>query len=38
MTGRPIWPIFLGLAATIIVADQLTKAWIAASIAPGESI
>jgi signal peptidase II len=38
MTGRPIWPIFLGLAAAIIVADQLTKAWIAASIQPGESI
>ena len=38
MTGRPIWPIFLGLAATIIVTDQLTKAWIAASIPPGESI
>lgn len=38
MSGRPIWPIFLGLAATVIVADQLTKAWIASSIPPGESI
>ena len=38
MNGRPIWPIFLGLAAVIIVADQLTKAWIRATIAPGASI
>ena len=38
MTGRPIWPVFLGLAAFIVVADQLTKAWIVSSIAPGESI
>ena len=38
MNGRPIWPIFLGLAAGIIVADQLTKAWIRATIAPGASV
>ena len=38
MTGRPIWPVFLGLAAVIVVADQLTKAWIVSAIAPGESI
>jgi len=38
MNGRPIWPIFLGLAAVIVVADQLTKAWIRATIAPGASI
>jgi signal peptidase II len=37
MTGRPIWPIFLGLAATVIVADQLTKAWLVSVLAPGES-
>lgn len=37
MTGRPIWPIFLGLAATVIVADQLTKAWLVSQLAPGES-
>jgi signal peptidase II len=35
MTGRPIWPIFFGLAAVIVVVDQLTKAWIVSSIAPG---
>lgn len=38
MTSRPIWPVFLGLAAVIVVADQLTKAWIVSAIAPGESI
>jgi signal peptidase II len=38
VTGRPLWPIFLGLAGGIIVADQLTKAWIRATIAPGSSI
>lgn len=38
MSGRPIWPIFLGLAATVIVADQLTKAWLVSVLAPGESM
>ena len=38
MSGRPIWPIFLGLAATVIVADQLTKAWLVSRLAPGESM
>ena len=38
MTGRPVWPIFFGLAAAIVVADQLTKVWIRASIAPGNSV
>jgi signal peptidase II len=38
MTGRPIWPIFFGLAAGIVVADQLVKAWIVSSIAPGASV
>jgi signal peptidase II len=38
MTGRPIWPIFLGLAAGIVVVDQLTKALLVAAIAPGRSI
>jgi signal peptidase II len=35
---RPIWPVFLGLAAAVVVADQLTKAWIAARLAPGVSM
>ena len=38
MSGRPIWPIFLGLGAFIIVADQITKALITSSIAPGRSV
>jgi signal peptidase II len=38
MKGRPIWPVFLGLAAAIVVVDQLVKAWIVAAIAPGERI
>jgi signal peptidase II len=38
MTGRPRWPVFLGLAAAIIVADQVTKAWLVSTIAPGASI
>jgi signal peptidase II len=38
MTRRPVWPVFLGLAATVVVADQLTKAWIKATLAPGASM
>ena len=38
MNNRPIWPIFLGLAAVVVVADQLSKAWIAATLAPGASM
>jgi signal peptidase II len=36
MSGRPIWPLFLGLAATVVVLDQLTKAWLTSMLAPGE--
>ena len=38
MSGRPIWPLFLGLAATVAVLDQLTKAWLTAMLSPGESV
>ena len=38
MNSRPVWPIFLGLAAAVVVADQLTKAWIASTLAPGASM
>jgi signal peptidase II len=38
MTTRgPVWRIFLPLAAAIVVADQLTKAWLTSFLAPGES-
>lgn len=35
---RPAWAVFLGLAATIAVADQVTKAWLTSFLAPGESV
>ena len=35
---RPAWGIFVGLAASILVIDQLTKAWIVATIEPGTAI
>jgi signal peptidase II len=38
MSRRPIWPLFLGLAATVIVTDQLTKAWLVSVLVPGESM
>ena len=38
MSGRPIWPLFLGLAAAVAVLDQLTKAWLTSMLSPGESI
>jgi signal peptidase II len=33
-TRRPHWGLFAGLAAVILVADQLTKAWIIANVDP----
>jgi len=36
--GRPVWGWFLGLAALVLVADQLTKAWLTSFLAPGESV
>jgi signal peptidase II len=33
-TRRPRWGLFAGLAAAILVADQLTKAWIVANVDP----
>ena len=38
VSGRPIWRVFLTLAATILAADQLTKAWLTSLLAPGESV
>jgi signal peptidase II len=38
MSSRPRWPIFLGLAAAVVVVDQLVKAWLVGAIDPGESI
>ena len=39
--GRPAarnWLAFLGLAGLIVVADQLTKAWLVSFLAPGQSV
>jgi signal peptidase II len=34
----PHWATFLGLAAVIVVADQLTKAWLVSFLQPGQSV
>jgi len=36
--GRARWEIFVGLAASIVAVDQLTKAWLVANVAPGEVV
>jgi signal peptidase II len=36
--GRPIWLVFAGLAALVVIADQLTKAWLVSTLGPGESM
>jgi signal peptidase II len=30
------WPIFIGLAIAVLVADQLAKAWLVSFLAPGQ--
>jgi signal peptidase II len=35
---RPMWPLFLALAAVIVAADQLTKLWLTSFLGPGESV
>jgi signal peptidase II len=36
--SRSIWPLFLGLIVAIVVADQLSKAWLTGFLAPGASV
>jgi signal peptidase II len=36
--GRARWPIFIGLAATVFIVDQLTKAWLVSTLSPGERL
>lgn len=36
--GRPRWGPFLVLAGVVLVADQLTKAWIIANVEPGQQL
>jgi signal peptidase II len=33
---RARWPIFAGLAVAVLVADQLTKAWLVSFLSPGQ--
>ncbi|HYN70087.1 MAG TPA: signal peptidase II [Candidatus Eisenbacteria bacterium] len=35
--ARPLWLPFFSIAAAVVVADQLTKAWIRSILAPGEA-
>ncbi len=37
-TGRPLWLLFLGIAAGVLIVDQLSKAWVVASIQPTEAV
>lgn len=37
-TGTPHWTTFLGLAAVMVAADQLTKAWLVSFLQPGQSV
>ncbi|HEY2916649.1 MAG TPA: signal peptidase II [Candidatus Limnocylindrales bacterium] len=37
-SGRPAWPVFVGLAAGVVVADQVTKAWLTSALAPGQAV
>jgi signal peptidase II len=36
--SRARWPIFIGLAATVFILDQLTKAWLVSFLSPGERV
>ena len=36
--GRPVWPIFIGLAVGIVVVDQITKALLVGALAPQQSV
>ena len=35
---RPLWAAFAGLVVTVVVADQLTKAWLVSFLAPNQSV
>lgn len=35
--SRPLWLPFFGIAGTVVVVDQLTKAWIRSNLAPGQA-
>jgi len=33
-----MWPVFVGVAAVVLAADQITKAWLTSFLAPGQSV
>jgi signal peptidase II len=35
---RPLWAAFVGLAGAVVIADQLTKAWLVSVLGPGQSV
>ncbi|MFL5673616.1 MAG: signal peptidase II [Chloroflexota bacterium] len=35
---RAHWPLFFGIAATVVVLDQIAKAWLVANVSPGEIV
>ena len=37
-SGRPAWLLFFGVAATVLILDQLSKAWVIANIVPGTAV
>lgn len=37
-TGRARWVIFIAVAATVIVLDQLSKAWLLANVSAGQVV
>ena len=36
--GRARWEVFVPIVITVVVLDQLSKAWLLSSVAPGEAI
>jgi len=36
--GRPAWFLFVGLAVAVVVVDQVSKAWVSASIEEGSAV
>jgi signal peptidase II len=36
-TGRPLWLSFIAIAGGVLVADQLTKAWLVSFLQPGQA-
>lgn len=37
-TARPRWPVFLGLAGSVVVADQIAKFLVTSNLAAGQSV